>query len=546
MQSTPQPYHAAVVPIALGSVHSSTEESRAFLQQRLGLFGMWVFCLSVGSLLTGVGVTLVFDPDGYWGWGVSELPNFFRLAATLVPGGVWLLSRKTTMPFHLLRRLDAGALIATCALFALMAAALSRQPIIATFVALLAATHMVVFRAVTVPSSAKRTAWISVVAFAPIFATTVYLLRFFGTTPMRAGGFTVWTFMWCALAVAVSGVASSVIFGLRREARVARQLGQYTLEGKIGEGGMGVVYRASHMMLRRPTAIKLLPPEKAGEVSIKRFEREVRMTARLSHPNTVAIYDYGRTPDGVFYYAMEFLDGLDLQALVQRHGPQSPERVIHILTQVCGALAEAHAVELIHRDIKPANIILTERGGEPDVAKVVDFGLVKHVDTGGTDVTVTAQNLLVGSPLYMSPEAIKSPEGGDARSDIYAVGAVGYYLLTGQPVFDGDTFVEICSQHLQSEPTSPSARLGSAVPADLETLVLDCLAKDPVDRPASAQALAGRLRTCRSAGAWTRERAASWWTEQRARPRPDDASATTPLASVAVEIDLLERMAPEE
>jgi len=204
-----------------------------------------------------------------------------------------------------------------------------------------------------------------------------------------------------------------------------RRLGQYTLERKIGAGGMGIVYRASHAMLRRPTAIKLLPPDRAGEASIARFEREVQMTAQLSHPNTVAIYDYGRTPEGVFYYAMEYLDGINLEDLVRTYGAQPAGRVLAILDQVCGALAEAHERGLVHRDIKPANIILTERGGEPDVAKVVDFGLVKPIVTDDPRLTMSMPGVMTGTPLYLSPESLTSPESGDPRSDLYALGAVG-------------------------------------------------------------------------------------------------------------------------
>ena len=521
-----------------GSAYSATEEGRAFLQERLALFGRWVFFFSGGFYLVGVAISLILDPLGTSGWGVLTPQSLYHAVATLLLGGLWWLCRSGSLSLDVLRGLDAGVTIATCAFFGLMGASMLFEPIAATFVCLLAATHTVVFRAIVVPSTAGRTAWISAVAFVPIVATAVYLVRLMPYPAPIAAASAISTMTWCALATGVAVVASQILFGLRREVREAKQLGQYTLEEKIGEGGMGAVYRARHMMLRRPTAIKLLPPAKAGEESIRRFEREVQLTARLSHPNTVAIYDYGRTPDGVFYYAMEFLDGVDLQALVRADGPQAPERVIHILTQVCGALREAHEVDLIHRDIKPANIILTTRGGEPDVVKVVDFGLVKHVDTGGEDATVTAaRNLLIGSPLYMSPEAIRTPDEVDARSDLYALGAVGYYLLTGQAVFDGDTFIDICSQHLQADPTPPSKRLGLPVPSDLEALVMDCLAKAPDDRPPSARAMSERLRACANATGWTTEAAASWWAAHRARPRPSGAESSEAHGET-VDIDL--------
>jgi serine/threonine protein kinase len=292
-----------------------------------------------------------------------------------------------------------------------------------------------------------------------------------------------------------------------------RQLGQYTLEQKIGEGAMGAVYRARHAFLKRPTAIKLLPPEKTGEETIRRFEREVQLTASLTHPNTVAIFDYGRTSTGVFYFAMEFLDGINLDQLVRLDGPQPAGRVAHILQQVSGALTEAHGIGLIHRDIKPANIILCERGGLPDVAKVVDFGLVKRIEVGATDSTAaaTAANTLVGTPLYMAPEALRGDGAIDARSDLYALGAVAYFLLTGTPVFPAATVLEAFAHHLSTTPEPPSVRLGRPIAPELEHLILRCLAKSPADRPHDALALQQALMESGEIGTWSRADAAAWW-----------------------------------
>src|SRR4029453_362947 len=232
------------------------------------------------------------------------------------------------------------------------------------------------------------------------------------------------------------------------------------------------VYRARHAMLRRPTAIKLLPPQRMGHKNLQRFEQEVQLTAMLTHPNTVAIYDYGRTPDGVFYYAMEFLDGINLEDLVRRYGAQPDGRVVTLLRQVCRALAEAHDLGVIHRDIKPGNIILTVRGGEPDVAKVIDFGMVKELDTAGGPPTRSGEaNVLVGTPQYLSPEAISTPGAIDARADLYALGAVGYFLVTGQPLFEGRTDLELFEHHLHTAPVPPSVRLGRPVDRQVEAVL---------------------------------------------------------------------------
>ena len=296
---------------------------------------------------------------------------------------------------------------------------------------------------------------------------------------------------------------------------------------------MGVVYRAHHGMMRRPTAIKLLRPEKAIAANLKRFEREVQLTARLTHPHTITIFDYGRTPDGIFYYAMEYLEGLGLDQLVAAEGPQPPGRTVHILRQVLEALAEAHGIGLVHRDVKPGNIILCERGGVSDVAKVVDFGLVKDLEAEGR---TTHEATLVGTPLYLAPEAIRSPDA-DARADLYSVGAVAYFLLTGRHVFEGGTIIEICGHHLHTAPIPPSERLSRPLPDALEAWVLACLEKDPARRPPSAAEAAARLARCGLSGEWTPEQARDWWAtkgralarSRRAESAPSGATLSRPV-----------------
>ena len=305
--------------------------------------------------------------------------------------------------------------------------------------------------------------------------------------------------------------ASSTIARLRRQMRAVAKLGQYTLIEHIGGGGMGVVYRARHAMLRRPTAIKLLRPGAAGEERLGRFEREVQMTSRLTHPNTIAIYDYGRTDTGVLYYVMEYIDGISFAELVDRFGPLPASRVVYLLQQVCGSLAEAHRAGLIHRDVKPANFMLCVQGGIYDFVKVLDFGLVKELETGESDLS--RPGLVMGTPLYMSPEAIRAPESVNASSDIYALGAVAYTLVTGSPVFPGDNVIDVCRGHLYEEPTPPSQRPELEIPHELEALILRCLEKDPGRRPASATALLETLETIEDAlpAPWTQQEARSWW-----------------------------------
>jgi eukaryotic-like serine/threonine-protein kinase len=261
-------------------------------------------------------------------------------------------------------------------------------------------------------------------------------------------------------------------------------------------------------MLRRPTAIKMLQVDKVNEASIGRFEREVQITCKLNHPSTIAIYDYGRTPEGVFYYAMEYLDGIDLQTLVERYGPQPDGRIIQILEQICGSLFEAHSMGLVHRDIKPANIMLNRRGGEPDVVKVLDFGLVKALEDGQSS---QESGGLSGTPLYMSPESIQSPDSVDGRSDLYAVGAVGYFLLTGETVFQAASLDVLCKQHIAAIPETPSSRLGRPVSEGLESALMACLEKNRARRPQTARDLAKQLAASSVTTSWTADEADAWW-----------------------------------
>jgi eukaryotic-like serine/threonine-protein kinase len=336
-----------------------------------------------------------------------------------------------------------------------------------------------------------------------------------GLRPLRAVRAAFWSLLALLLLASIAIFTYTVrVAQLERSARKAarelKRLGQYVLENKIGAGGMGAVYRARHAMLRRPTAIKLIDPEQTNDVSIARFEREVQLTSQLNHPNTIAIYDYGRTPEGVFYYAMELLDGLTLQALVERFGPQPEGRVVQVLKQICGSLSEAHNAGLIHRDIKPANIMLCVVGGLYDFVKLLDFGLVKAVDSQQQMFTTMNQGL-TGTPLYMPPEAIEEAELVDRRSDLYALGAVGYFLLTGEPVFEGKTIMEICRHHLDTSPQPPSERLGRPIAPDLEALVLRCLAKSRDARPGDAREMSRQLEACRIEAPWTEADAEGWW-----------------------------------
>ena len=339
------------------------------------------------------------------------------------------------------------------------------------------------------------------------------------------------------VAAAIATYGAHIINTARREAFKAKQLGQYRLLDRLGGGGMGVVYKAEHVLLKRPCAIKLIKPEsEADATAIAHFEKEVKITARLTHWNTVEIYDYGHTDDGTFYYVMELLPGMSLEELVRDYGALPPERVVHLLRQVCGALQEAHEVGLIHRDIKPANIFAAQRGGVYDVAKLLDFGLVKDVvDRLEPQGQVARQGSFSGTPLYMSPEQASAYDAVDGRADLYSLGAVAYHLLTGQPPFSGNNLVELLTAHARSEVAAPSA-LNANVPEDLDAVVLRCLAKRTEERFADAAALERALAECECADQWTAERAAQWW-KSRAPAFEQPSSAPTEVPDITMEYE---------
>ncbi len=319
------------------------------------------------------------------------------------------------------------------------------------------------------------------------------------------------------LIVAVgSAFGARTISRLRRQVVEARQLGQYRLGRRIGSGGMGEVYLAEHQLLKRPCALKLIRTgDGADPKALERFEREVRLTATLSHPNTVEIYDYGRTEDGTYYYVMEYLPGLSLEELVKRHGPLPPGRVVYLLRQVCLALGEAHSKGLIHRDIKPSNIFAARRGGMDDVAKLLDFGLVR-LSTRVMSPHLSDEGQILGTPLFMSPEQATGQQSVDERSDLYSLGAVAYYLLTGRPPFEGSG-IGLLIAHAR-DPVTPPSSLRGGIPFDLERVVLRCLSKEKDDRFPDAKGLEQALAECGCSTEWDQAEAARWWRTEASEP----------------------------
>ncbi len=316
--------------------------------------------------------------------------------------------------------------------------------------------------------------------------------------------------IWMPLGVGFAAYGAHQAGFLRRQASEAKRFGQYRLTRRLGGGGMGEVYLAEHLLLRRPSVIKVVRPDRANSPAVlKRFEREVQILATLTHWNTVEVFDYGHTADGTFYYVMEYLPGFDLDQLVNAHGALPSGRVVRLLRQLCGALAEAHEAGLIHRDVKPGNVMICRRGGVPDVAKLLDFGLVQGAeDQPDSQVKLTVEGAVLGTPHFMSPEQA-SGKPTDARSDIYSLGATAYFLLCGKPPFGGGT-MEVIAAHMLQEPL-PLASACADVPKDLSDVIMRCMAKKPAERFATVMQLDAALAACECARQWGDEQAAAWW-----------------------------------
>ncbi len=518
---------------------ATTEEMRAYVQERLALLSKLAFWI---SWILVVFVHGLYEIYPRLRPARVAIVDTYAISGLIVLGLIWVfLLRRRRSSMRVLHAIDAFYVLLIGTAFG-MSAYFSSEQRGAVWSAFIWHTFIIFSRVIVVPSSGRRTAVVTAVSYLPLLLAALGMAIW---TPdnleLPPVAFVTGGALFIAIATLLATTGSRVIYGLRQQVTAAMQLGQYTLDEKIGEGGMGAVYRARHALLRRPTAVKLLPVGRHSADSIKRFEREVQHMARLTHPNTVAVFDYGRSPGGVFYYAMEFLDGVDLETLVRRNGAQDAARVIHVLQQVCGALDEAHAMGLTHRDIKPANIILCRRGRMPDVAKVVDFGLVKEITRTGDDSTAT--RVIMGTPAYLAPEAVTDPDRVGPLSDIYSLGCVAYFLLTGTRVFDGKTAVDVCVKHVSTPPDPLSRRTDAPVPAELEKLVLACLSKEPAGRPQSAFELRGQLVRLAASCEWDEANAMAWWNAFEARRASEPAVHEERADPLIITVDMNARTA---
>ena len=501
-----------------------------FVRERLALLGKTLFLVSFGFYLFLL-ASLVLLGGAPFVAVVRGPVALGHLCASLTMALLWLLASRARLSLWSLGALDAISFVLAGGFLSFMTIEDQGQ----ILQVLLALTVTVMVRAILMPSRPGRTLLLSALVFAPTVVVCIARHHPTAFLPGFSPGYqklhmTLNTVLWSVLGTTLATIVSRVLYGLRRQVAEASELGQYLLEEKIGGGGMGEVWRARHRLLIRPAAIKLIRQRALGTMSgdpellVRRFEREARATAALTSPHTVQLYDFGVTEDGRLYYVMELLDGLDLDTLVRQHGPLPAERVVHLLRQVCAALQDAHGNGLVHRDIKPANVVVSRAGTTFDFVKVLDFGLVKLDSARGADkdaITLSAEGSWSGTPGYMAPEVVLGATDTDHRVDLYALGCVAYWLLTGTTVFEGENPMQVMIQHAQAEPKRPSDRVDLPIPAALEALVMECLEKDPARRPASAEVVRNRLDAVPLPSVWTAERAEQWWAMHR--PKPGDA-----------------------
>jgi len=488
----------------LGIERSTADADVEHMRRRVGFFARVMLAIDVLAWLSDVVGPLVvadLDPPEY-----SPESLAIRVTSTLVVLSVALLTHFRRLSSPVLVALEVGLTLWLSIVYVGVALGVLVEPGVREFSAPFAMFGMILLlgaRAALVPSPVSRTILVGILAMGVVYFGMAE--RIDELAPEIQDGL---RFMAGAYVLA-SASTSHVIYGLRREVREAMQLGQYTLEGKLGQGGMGAVYRARHAMLRRRAAIKLIRADAGSTTDAMRarFEREADATASLESPHTVKLFDFGVSNDGDFYTVMELLVGIDLESAITRFGPMPPERVVFLLRQACASLGEAHAAGLVHRDVKPANLMICRYGGPVDVLKVLDFGLV-----------ALERGIVGGTPATMAPEVINGAEDVDGRADLYALGCVAYWLLTGERVFTRDTVDATLRAHLEDDPVPPSARVETPIPATLEAVVMSCLAKDPARRPADADMLDSMLAEAVDASTWTQDRALSWWD----RHRPED------------------------
>ena len=491
---------------------SFEQELRELIRQRTRLMLM----IAIGIVLAVIVVHLLFtEPTPALQGGLTPLRDEMRLlqlgsfaVATLLT----YVLKGSARQFQLLA-FWVLALNLVFAVFVSASVAPDEEPYLVSSICLF------IF-AVFIPSPARYPIWLGALAVASFAISAVGTYVFVPEAESfwaALGGVSALTdhlvlgISGIAVLAVVAHIASRTLYSLRRTAHEAERLGNYVLEQELGVGGMGQVFRARHALIRRPTALKVMRVSSEEErASVARFEREVQLSATLTHPNTITIFDYGRTADAKFYYAMEYLEGLDLQQIVERYGSLPPERTVYVLMQVCGALGEAHGRGIVHRDIKPPNIFLTHRGGLYDFVKVLDFGLAKQTE-GDEAVDLTKAGMAVGTPRYISPEMVKGSPSIDGRSDLYSLGAVAYWMLSGRPPFDADSSMELLLDHLQARPTPVSQVSELAIPQELEAVVMRCLEKNPGDRFPSVQELAAALERIGFDDPWSQQKARDWW-----------------------------------